>query len=133
MRRYLWEIAGHMAVAGNVFNGIFNGIFLCCLFSHEMFFGLLVVLGLTLRQYNEYFSLYQAISQRVGERGEKERRDESKNVQTTPPPPTYCKYSRPLPYCYLKCRTPRHLKFTRYHRTTRPPPPHEMSCMRSGT
>ena len=34
----------------------------------------------------QYFSLYQAVSQREGER--EERIDESKNVQTTPPAPT---------------------------------------------
>ena len=46
--------------------------------------GWLVVFGLNgpLRQ---YFSLYRAVSQREGERGEK-RIDESKNVQTTPHP-----------------------------------------------
>ena len=38
-----------------------------------------------LKQYM-YFSLYRAVSQREGERGE--RIDESKNVQTTPPIPT---------------------------------------------
>ena len=47
--------------------------------------------------------------------------DESKNVQTTPTR-THCKCSRPLPYCYPNCRTPRHWKFTQHHRTTRPPP-----------
>ena len=65
-------------------------------------------------------SLYRAVSQREGERGE--RIDESKNVQTTPTR-TYCKRNRPLPYCYQNCRTPRHWKFTQHHRTTRPPPP----------
>ena len=68
----------------------------------------------------QYFSLYRAISQREGER--RERIDESKNVQTTPTR-TYCKRSRPLPYCNQNCRTPRHWKFTQRHRTTRPPPP----------
>ena len=34
----------------------------------------------------QYFSLYRAVSQREGERGE--RIYESKNVQTTPPAPT---------------------------------------------
>ena len=43
----------------------------------------------------QYFSLYRAVSQREGERGE--RIDESKNVQTTPTR-TYCKRNRPLPY-----------------------------------
>ena len=68
----------------------------------------------------QYFSLYRAVSQREGERGE--RIDESKNVQTTPTR-TYCKRNRPLPYCNQNCRTPRHWKFTQHHRTTRPPPP----------
>ena len=66
----------------------------------------------------QYFSLYRAVSQREGERGE--RIDESKNVQTTPTR-TYCKRNRLLPYCNPNCRTPRHWKFTQYHRTTRPP------------
>ena len=38
------------------------------------------------------------------------------------PPRTYCKRSRPLPYCNPNCRTPRHRRFTQGHRTTRPPP-----------
>ena len=66
----------------------------------------------------QYCSLYR-VSQREGERGEKI--NESKNVQTTPTR-TYCKCSRPLPYCNPNCRTPRHRKFTQHHRTTRPPP-----------
>ena len=80
--------------------------------------GWLVVFGFNgpLRQ---YFSLYRAVSQREGERGE--RIDESKNVQTTPTR-TYCKRNRPLPYCYQNCRTPRHWKFTQHHRTTQPSP-----------
>ena len=71
----------------------------------------------------QYLSLYQAVSQREGERGE--GIEESKNVQTTPPPHThtYCKRSRPLPYYYPNCRTPRHWKFTQdHHRTTQTPP-----------
>ena len=67
----------------------------------------------------QYFSLYRAVSQREGERGE--RIDESKNVQTTPTR-TYCKRNRPLPSCYQNYRTPRHWKFTQHHRTIRPPP-----------
>ena len=66
----------------------------------------------------QYFSLYRAVSQREGERGE--RIDESKNVQTTPTR-TNCKRNRPLPYCDQNCRMPRHWKFTQHHRTTRPP------------
>ena len=43
---------------------------------------------------------------RLPKRGRKrrERIDESKNVQTTPTR-TYCKRSRPLPYCNPSCRT----------------------------
>ena len=76
----------------------------------------------------QYFSLYRAVSQREGER--EERIDESKNVQTTPTR-TYCKRNRPLPYCYQNCRTPRHLKLTQHHRTTRPPPTW-FRCMKVG-
>ena len=73
--------------------------------------------------WRQYFILYRAVSQREGDRGgqRRERIDESKNVQTTPTR-TYCKRSRPLPYCNQNCRTPRHCKFTQHHRTTRPPP-----------
>ena len=69
-------------------------------------------------------TVFQSISGRLSKRGRKrrERIDESKNVQTTPTR-TYCKRSRPLPYCNPNCRTPRHWKLTQYHRTTRPPPP----------
>ena len=38
-------------------------------------------------------------------RKRRERIDESKNVQTNPTR-TYCKCSRPLPYCNPNCRTP---------------------------
>ena len=67
----------------------------------------------------QYFSLYRAVSQKRG-RKRREWIDESKNVQTTPTR-TYCKCSRPLPYCNPNCRTPQHWKFTQHHRTTRPP------------
>ena len=67
----------------------------------------------------QYFSLYRAVSQKEGERGE--RIDESKHVQTTPTR-TYCKRSRPLPYCNQNCRMPRHWKLTQHYCTTRPPP-----------
>ena len=78
--------------------------------------GWLVVLGLT--------TLWDSISFYIGpspkEREKmRERIDESKNVQTSPTR-TYCKRSRPLPYCNPNCRTPRHWKFTQHHRTTRP-------------
>ena len=65
----------------------------------------------------QYFSLYRAVSQREGERGE-----ESKNDQTTPTC-TYCKHNRPLPYYHPSCRMPRHWKLTQDHHTTRPPHP----------
>ena len=60
---------------------------------------------------------------RLPKRGRKkrERIDESENVQTAPTR-TYCKRCRPLPYSNPNCRTPRHLKFTQDHRTTRPTP-----------
>ena len=74
----------------------------------------------------QYFSLYQAISQREGEIEEKI--EESKNVQTTPTR-TYCKRSRPLPYCHPNCRTPGTWKFTQDHRTTRPPPFRADGCL----
>ena len=67
----------------------------------------------------QYLSLYRAVSQREGERGEK-RIDESKNVQTTLTC-TYYKRSRPLSYCHQNCRTPRHWKFIQHLHTTRPP------------
>ena len=80
--------------------------------------GWLVVLG-----YWPFETVFQSISGPLPKRGRKrrERIDESKHVQTTPTH-TYCKRSRPLPYCYPNCRTPRHWKFTQHHRTTRPPP-----------
>ena len=67
-------------------------------------------------------TVFQSISGRLPKRGRKrkERIDESKNVHTTPTR-TYCKCSRPLPYCNPNCRTPRHWKFTQHHCTIRPP------------
>ena len=96
------------------------------LWNHD--FGWLDGLGFNspLRQ---YFSLYRAVSQREGERGK--RIDESKNVQTTPTR-TYCKCSRPLPYCNPNCRTPRHWKLTQHHRTTRPPPWNHEKMFKTG-
>ena len=52
--------------------------------------GLIIGFNGPLRQ---YFSLYRAVSQREGERGE--RTDESKNIQTTPTR-TYGKHIRAL-------------------------------------
>ena len=68
-------------------------------------------------------TVFQFISGRLPKSGRKRREkiDESKNVQTTPTR-TYCKRSKPLPYCNPNCRTPRHWKFTQHHRTTQPPP-----------
>ena len=66
----------------------------------------------------QYLSLYQAVSQREGER--REKIEKSKNVQTTPTR-TYCRRNKPLPYYHPNCRTPRHRKFTQDHRTTRSP------------
>ena len=88
------------------------------LFDTVELVGWLVVFGFNGRL-RQYFSLYRAVSQREGERGE--RIDESKNAQTTPTR-TYCKRNRPLPYCNPNCRTPRNWKLTQDHRSTRPPP-----------
>ena len=70
--------------------------------------------------FNGSNSVYIGSSPKRG-RKRRERIDERKNVQTTPTR-TYCKCSRPLPYCNPNCRTPRHWKFTQHHGTTRPPP-----------
>ena len=67
----------------------------------------------------QYLSLYRAVSQ--GKGGREERIDESKNVQTTTTR-TYCKCSRPLPYCNPNCRTPQHWKFP----STIAPPDHPL-------
>ena len=53
-------------------------------------FGWLVVL-------RQYFSLYRAVSQREGERKEKQQTRE-KCPNNPHPVRTYCKRSRPLPY-----------------------------------
>ena len=68
--------------------------------------------------FRQYFSLYRVVSQREGERGERQRRVK---MSKQPPTRTYCKRNRPLPYYHPNCRTPRHWKFTQHHRTTRPP------------
>ena len=77
-------------------------------------------------------TVFQSISGRLPKRGRKrrERIDESKSVQTTPTR-TYCKCSRPLPYCNPNCRTPRHWKFTQHHCTTRPPLTREKTSKQS--
>ena len=68
----------------------------------------------------QYFSLYRAVSQREGERGEKGQR--RVKMSKTTPTRTYCKRNMPLPYYHPNCRTPWHWKFTQHHRTIRPPP-----------
>ena len=70
------------------------------------------------RPLRQYFSRYRAVFQRERERGE--RKEESKNVQTTPTR-TYCMSDRPFPYYFPNCRTPRHWKFTQDHRNTHHP------------
>ena len=73
--------------------------------------------------YRPFETVFQSISGRLPKRGRKrrERIDESKNVQTTPPAPT-ARAVGPCPTVIQTSRTPRHWKFTQDHRTTRPPP-----------
>ena len=77
--------------------------------------------------FRQYFSLYRAVSQREGERGE--RIDESKNVQTTPTH-TYCKRNRLLPYCYQNCRTALEVYPAPSHHPTNPSLIGARTCMR---
>ena len=65
-------------------------------------------------------TVLQSISVRLPERGRERREwiEESKNVQT-PPTHTYCKRSRPLPYCHPNCRMPDTGSFTQDHSKTR--------------
>ena len=67
-------------------------------------------------------TVFQSMSGRLPERGRKRREkiEESKNVQTTPPAPTASTVG-PCPTKIQISRTPRHRKFTQHHRTTRPP------------
>ena len=67
----------------------------------------------------QYFSLYRAVSQREGERGEKGQMREKMSKQ--PPPAPTASATGPCPTIIQISRTPRHWKFTQ-HRTTRPPP-----------
>ena len=76
--------------------------------------GWLVVLGLT--------ALSDSISVYIGPSPKERTKKERKNRCPNNPTRTYCKRSRPLPYCNPNCRTPRHWKFTQHHCTTRPPP-----------
>ena len=82
----------------------------------------LMLVGWLIWVLRPFETVFQSISGRLPEKGRKkiEMIDERKNVQTTPTR-TFCKRSRPLPYCNPSCRTPRHWKFTQHHRTIRPP------------
>ena len=92
-----------------------------CLYCFLILVGWLV--GCFCLTFYTFETVCQSISDRLPKRRRKRREmiDEIKNVQTTSTR-TYCKYSRLLPYCKPNCRTPRHWKFTQYHRITRPPP-----------
>ena len=68
----------------------------------------------------QYFSLYRAVSQREGERGEKGQMREKMSQQ--PPPTPTASATGPCPTIIQISRTPRHWKFTQHLRTTRPPP-----------
>ena len=68
----------------------------------------------------QYFSLYRAVSQREGERGEKRQMREKMSKQ--PPPAPTASATGPCPTIIQISRTPRHWKFTQHLRTTRPPP-----------
>ena len=67
----------------------------------------------------QYFSLYRAVSQREGERGEKGQMRVKMSKQ--PPPALTASAVGPCPTVMQKSRTPRHWKFTQHLRTTRPP------------
>ena len=66
------------------------------------------------------FSLYRAVSQREGERGEKGQ-TRLKMSKQPPPAPTASTIGQ-CPTLFQISRTPRHWKFTQHHRTTRPSP-----------
>ena len=114
----LWvKILAHK-IRGKCFNIIYN------LYQN------IILVGWLFWVLRPFETVFQSISGRLPKRGRKrrERIDESKNVQTTPTR-TYCKCSRPLPYCNPNCRTPQHWKFTQHHRSTRPPPQNIKSCV----
>ena len=67
----------------------------------------------------QYFSLYRAVSQREGERGEKGQMREKMSKQ--PPPAPTASATGPCPTIIQISRTPQHWKFTQHLRTTRPP------------
>ena len=68
----------------------------------------------------QYFSLYRAVSQREGERGEKRQMREKMSKQ--PPPAPTASATGPCPIIIQTSRTHRHWKFTQHLRTTPPPP-----------
>ena len=68
----------------------------------------------------QYFSLYRAVSQREGERGEKGQMREK--MSKPPPPAPTASATGPCPTTIQISRTPQHWKFTQHLRTTRPPP-----------
>ena len=68
----------------------------------------------------QYFSLYRAVSQREGERGEKGQMREKMSKQ--PPPAPTASATGPCPTIIQISTTPQHWKFTQHLRTTRPPP-----------
>ena len=67
----------------------------------------------------QYFSLYRAVSQREGERGEKGQMREKMSKQ--PPPAPTASATGPCPTIIQISRTPRHWKITQHLRSTRPP------------
>ena len=75
----------------------------------------------------QYFRLYRAVSQREGERGEKEQMREKRSKQ--PPPAPTASATGPCPTIIQISRTPRHWKFTQHLGTTGPPPDHISSSL----
>ena len=67
----------------------------------------------------QYYSLYRAVFQREGERGEKGKRREKMPNQPQSAPTASA--IGPCPTLIQISRTPRHWKTTQHHRTTRPP------------
>ena len=63
----------------------------------------------------QYFSLYRAVSQREGERGEKGQMREKMSKQ--PPPAPTASATGPCPTIIQISRTPQHWKFTQHLRT----------------
>ena len=69
----------------------------------------------------QYLSLYRAVSQREGEKEEKGQMREKMSKQ--PPPAPTASATGPCPTIIQISRTPRHWKFIKHLRTTRPPHP----------